>query len=120
MIHFLQEKLAYFLQFLFIYLLDIWACGVTLFVLLFDYCPFMAQTVPAIYLAIVNQPLEIPLFTYPRHYKEVLSGNQINEDDDRCSRTSPELFDLINGIMHKDPSRRFSLETIKSHPWMNK
>ncbi|KAG8267509.1 Calcium calmodulin-dependent protein kinase kinase 2 [Homalodisca vitripennis] len=77
---------------------DIWSLGVTLFSFVYGQVPFSAETVPALYHTIQNQPLIFP----PK------------------PSVSPELRDLIVKMLKKDPLERITLQDIKVHPWVTK
>lgn len=72
---------------------DVWALGVTLYYLIFGKCPFHGKSVPQIYERIQRQMLKFP--------REV----------------TPELKDLIQRMLEKNPSKRITIPEIKKHPW---
>ncbi|KAJ3313116.1 Kinesin-like protein kif22 [Boothiomyces sp. JEL0838] len=69
---------------------EIWALGVLLYTIVFGENPFHGNDD---ILAYNGRP------TYPR-------------------RTTPELENLIDNMLHPDPKRRFSLQRVKDHPWL--
>ncbi|ERN15961.1 hypothetical protein AMTR_s00175p00041650 [Amborella trichopoda] len=73
---------------------DVWALGVTLYCMTFGCYPFLGDTLQDTYDRIVNNPLHLP------------------EDMD------PELKDLLEGLLCKDPKQRFTLDAIVEHPWV--
>jgi len=75
---------------------DIWAMGVTIYVLLFGCVPFYGPGVMGIYRAILNHPLKVP------------------------ENTNPQLADFLQQILQKDPNKRFTIEQCKEHPWITK
>ncbi|KAH9288471.1 hypothetical protein KI387_032588 [Taxus chinensis] len=75
---------------------DVWAVGVTLYCMIFGCYPFIGETLQDTYDKIVNDELSIP------------------ED------TDPELTNLLEGILCKDPNKRMSLDTVARHPWVVK
>ncbi|KAJ8760085.1 hypothetical protein K2173_010941 [Erythroxylum novogranatense] len=75
---------------------DTWAAGVTLYFMLVGSCPFLGDSLPETYDKIVHSPLELP------------------EDLD------PELKDLVQSLLCKDPLQRISLNSVAEHPWMVK
>ena len=81
-------------------LTDIWACGVTLYMMLFGRTPFTAATLPDLYEAIANDALAFP------------------EDDDAFRDIPSEARDLLAGILEKDPAKRLSIDAIKAHPFV--
>ncbi|XP_020679185.1 serine/threonine-protein kinase GRIK1 [Dendrobium catenatum] len=75
---------------------DVWAVGVTLYCMIFGYCPFIGESLQETYDKIVNSPLHI------------------SEDLD------PELEELLRGLLCKDPSQRMTLESAARHPWLTR
>lgn len=76
--------------------IDIWALGVTLFVMLYGYLPFDGETFSEI--------------------KENITQKSPKFPDD----ADPIQIDLINKILCKDPNKRISLNEIRQHPFMEK
>lgn len=77
---------------------DIWALGATLYSLVHGNVPFIATSVPGVYENIKNEPLQFP----------------------PTSTISPELRDLIETMLDKDPQLRITLPQIKEHCWVTK
>ncbi|KAL7682610.1 putative protein kinase [Plasmopara halstedii] len=77
---------------------DIWACGVTLFMFVYGYPPFIAQTVTVLYNKIQNEIVKFPTRV----------GDRVIED---------ELIDLMQHMLEKDPTQRYTSQQIRSHPW---
>lgn len=77
---------------------DIWALGATLYSLVHGNVPFIATSVPGVYENIKNEPLQFP----------------------PTSTISPELKDLIETMLDKDPQLRITLPQIKEHCWVTK
>ncbi|XP_030504139.1 serine/threonine-protein kinase GRIK2 [Cannabis sativa] len=73
---------------------DTWAVGITLYCMILGQYPFLGETLQDTYEKIVNNPIILP-------------------DD-----MNPELKNLIEGILCKDPLQRLSLEAIAEHPWV--
>ena len=76
---------------------DIWACGVTLYMMIHKRYPFTGQSFPALYQSILNSG--------PLYDKE---------------KISPLLFDLLTKMLIKDPLKRITISEIKVHPWVTK
>ncbi|KAK9274306.1 hypothetical protein L1049_019120 [Liquidambar formosana] len=73
---------------------DTWAIGVTLYYMVVGCCPFIGDNIPDTYNEILNSPLSIP------------------------EELDPELKDLLQGLLCKDPMRRTSLDVVAEHPWV--
>ncbi|KAF8097448.1 hypothetical protein N665_0289s0035 [Sinapis alba] len=75
---------------------DIWSCGVVLFVLMAGYLPFHDRNVMAM-------------------YKKIYKG------DFRCPRWfSPELTRLLTRLLETNPERRFTFPEIMENSWFKK
>ncbi|KAK7400155.1 hypothetical protein VNO78_11355 [Psophocarpus tetragonolobus] len=75
---------------------DIWSCGVVLFVLMAGYLPFHDRNVMAM-------------------YKKIYRG------DFRCPRWfSPQLITLLSTLLDTNPHTRISIPQIMSNPWFKK
>lgn len=72
---------------------DIWACGVTLYCMVFASVPFIAESIMEIYDVIRNQPLQFP------------------------EGATPELCDLLCRMLDKNPESRITLGKVRKHPW---
>ncbi|EFC42555.1 predicted protein [Naegleria gruberi] len=76
------------------YASDIWAAGVTLFVMLYGRLPFFGPGILGMYNAILNDEPEIP------------------------ENIEPDLQDLLTRLFCKDPHRRITIKEIKEHAWI--
>ncbi len=74
---------------------DIWSAGVVLFALVCGYLPFEDPNTTNLYAKILKGTYVTPKFL------------------------SASIKDLIRRILNTDPSRRFTLDDIKTHPWFN-
>ena len=72
---------------------DIWAVGVTLYCFIFGRCPWESPNVLLLYRQIIHDPLELP---------ETLN---------------PDLADLLQRLLQKEPDRRIGIPEIREHPW---
>jgi [calcium/calmodulin-dependent protein kinase] kinase len=72
---------------------DIWAAGITLYILVYGYPPFGGDSYHEIYQSILNKQLEFP-----------------NIPD--------SLRDLFSRILDKNPETRIKLEQIQQHKWV--
>ena len=75
---------------------DIWACGVTLYLMIHKKYPFQNQSYPALYQQIQHSE--------PDYNKSI----------------SPLLLDLLKKLFIKDHLKRITLSEIKVHPWVTK
>ena len=80
---------------------DIWSCGVVLFVLLVGNTPW-------------DEPLE-------RSYEfDQYVRTNGRPDDELWHNLPSETLSLLRGIMRVDPKERFSLAEIRRHPWFTR
>ncbi|RHY27582.1 hypothetical protein DYB32_006682 [Aphanomyces invadans] len=73
---------------------DIWALGVTLYALLFGKLPYFSSDVTELFDMIQTVPVVVP------------------------EAASPELHELLLGLLEKDPTKRFKFNQIRVHPWV--
>ncbi|XP_022756102.1 serine/threonine-protein kinase GRIK1-like isoform X2 [Durio zibethinus] len=73
---------------------DTWAVGVTLYCMVLGKYPFLGETLQDTYDKIVNNPLILP--------------NDMN----------PELRNLLEGFLCKDPKQRMTLNAVAEHSWV--
>ena len=76
---------------------DVWSCGVIMYILLCGYPPFNGNTNTEIYNSIKNN---LPYF-HGEYWKEI----------------TPEAIDLLQNMLNKNPSKRFSAEKCLNHQW---
>ena len=74
---------------------DIWSSGVVLFALLCGYLPFEDPNTANLYKKILGGDYTIPKFL------------------------SADAKDILKGILNTDPSKRYTIEDIRKHPWFN-
>ncbi|XWS53822.1 hypothetical protein CRYUN_Cryun10bG0033100 [Craigia yunnanensis] len=77
---------------------DVWSCGVVLYIMLAGFPPFYGETVVEIFEAVLRGNLRFPV----RVFQSV----------------SPAVKDLLRKMLCKDVSRRFSAEQVLRHPWL--
>ncbi|XP_021645227.2 serine/threonine-protein kinase GRIK2 isoform X2 [Hevea brasiliensis] len=73
---------------------DTWAVGVTLYCMILGQYPFLGETLQDTYDKIVSNPLVLP--------------NEMN----------PQLKNLLEGLLCKDPKQRMTLDSVASHSWV--
>ena len=72
---------------------DLWALGVTLYVLLFGKLPFFGRNIFEIKKEVLNKPLTVP--------------------DSACAYTEH----LLERLLEKDPAKRITMDELKVHPF---
>lgn len=82
-------------------LVDIWSCGVVLFVLL-----------------VGNTPWDEPLDRSYEFYQYVTTNGR--PDDELWNNLPAETLSLLRGMMRVDPQERFSLSDVRRHPWFTR
>ncbi|CAO2824544.1 unnamed protein product [Amaranthus hypochondriacus] len=73
---------------------DTWAVGITLYCMIMGKFPFIGETLQETFDKIVNDPINLP-------------------DD-----LNPQLSDLLEGLLCKDPNQRLTLAMVGEHPWV--
>lgn len=73
---------------------DTWAVGVTLYCMILGQYPFLGETLQDTYEKIVNNPLVLP-------------------DD-----MNPQLKNLLEGLLCKEPNMRMTLKAVAEHSWV--
>lgn len=79
-------------------LVDIWSCGVVLFVLLVGNTPWDEPTAAS------------------WEFQEYV-GNRGHSSDDLWQKLPSPVLSLLRGMMNVDTTQRFSFQQIKAHPW---
>jgi serine/threonine protein kinase len=74
---------------------DIWSSGILLFAIVSGYLPFDDDNIQRLLQKIVYTEVKYPAFL------------------------SPQLVDLLQKMICKDPERRITLDMIKNHPWFS-
>lgn len=82
-------------------LVDIWSCGVVLFVLLVGNTPW-------------DEPLDR---SYEFHQYVTTNGRP---DDELWNNLPAETLSLLRGVMRVNPAERFSLSDVRRHPWFTR
>lgn len=93
---------------------DIWALGITLFLMIFGDYPFKSDGNVSVYEKIISG-----VFEFPENTVSTTSTSTATTSATATS-TSDDLKDLISGLLKKDISQRLTLEEIFDHPWITK
>lgn len=72
---------------------DVWACGITLYMMLYGRVPFMAKVLPLIYKKIQNDEVEYP--------------------DTKFGPLDPLAHDCLQLLLEKDPEKRPTIEQVR-------
>ena len=80
---------------------DIWSCGVVLFVLL-----------------VGNTPWDEPTMRSEEFKEYVQTGGHTT--DELWQQLPPEIISLLRGMLRLDPSTRFTLDEVRTHPWFTR
>jgi len=75
---------------------DIWSMGVTLYSIIFGRLPFENRVILELFDAIRNQDISLP------------------------TDCDPNLVDILQRLLEKDPSKRISMNAIREHPWVTR
>uniref|UniRef100_A0A803LDE2 Protein kinase domain-containing protein n=1 Tax=Chenopodium quinoa TaxID=63459 RepID=A0A803LDE2_CHEQI len=73
---------------------DTWAVGITLYCMIMGKFPFIGETLQDTYDKIVNDPIDLP------------------------ENINPQLRNLLEGLLCKDPDQRLTLNMVAEHPWV--
>lgn len=100
--------------------IDVWALGVTLYGMIFGRLPFFDVNEFAMYEKIAREEVFIPRLRLKgvEATATSLSFNKRADDVLEYEEIDEELRDLLQKLLHKQPSRRISLKDVKHHPWV--
>ncbi|KAL0209334.1 hypothetical protein RCL1_007274 [Eukaryota sp. TZLM3-RCL] len=73
---------------------DVWAVGITLYMMVFGKLPFDSNSIVDLFNSILSCDLVFP------------------------SDTDPLLVDLLRKLLAKDPTQRITIDSLKKHPWV--
>jgi len=90
--------------------LDLFACGVILFVMTFGYRPFQDALAEDDFYSLISRDLQ----------QEFWEKHAENSEYPKSLRPSTELKDLIFSLLAEDPKKRLGLAGVKAHEWFKK
>jgi [calcium/calmodulin-dependent protein kinase] kinase len=76
--------------------IDMWAAGITLYYFIHGCTPFKSRKIPQLYEQIKSEEIRLP------------------------KRLEPDLQDLLNGLLCRDPVRRLTVNEVITHSWVTK
>ncbi len=82
------------------YPIDLWSAGIALYIMLSGTLPFCTK----------NDLNEKDKFS--------LRNSIINSEFKPIENISNEALDLLNGLLRKDPKKRFKINDVLNHPWL--
>lgn len=89
---------------------DIWACGICLFALIFGYMPFSSEEdAPEDRINNLLSRIENGLYTIPTW--------KLGKDYVSMVEVSPDCIDIIDRLLCPDPEERITMQEILEHPW---
>ncbi|KZF25799.1 kinase-like protein [Xylona heveae TC161] len=110
--------------------IDVWALGVTLYAILFARLPFRAEDEFSLYKAICDDELVIPrrrlkaVDNRPTSRASSQARMAPRRPDKRLENEldyepiDPDLHDLLERLLEKDPMKRITLKEVKHHQWV--
>ena len=87
------------------FLVDLWSCGIALYMMLSGNIPFLYED---------ND--NISNENNRNHY--ILRYNIINNEPKQIEDISNEANDLIMGLLNKNPKKRYNINDVLNHPWL--
>jgi [calcium/calmodulin-dependent protein kinase] kinase len=76
--------------------IDMWAAGITLYYFIHGCTPFNSRKIPQLYEQIKSEVIRLP------------------------KRLEPDLQDLLNGLLCRDPVKRLTVNEVARHSWVTK
>ena len=87
-------------------LMDVWACGVTLYYCLFHSLPFHSTNPHQLYQLIVHQPLTFPPLP--------VASTHVDH------REWAQVCELVSGMLAKEAGQRMTLREVRQHAWVTR
>ena len=84
---------------------DIWAAGIALYIMLSGQLPFNIK----------NEKINS---SKKNVNNKILHFNIIHQQPKPIEKITDEAKDLLNGLLNKNPMKRFTIEEILNHPWL--
>ena len=88
---------------------DIWACGITLYIMLSGTLPFNLNN---------KSNDELSLKEIKKKDNTDLQIQIINFNPKKIKKISDEANNLLNGLLNKNPEKRLTCNEILNHPWL--
>ena len=96
------------------YPVDIWSAGIALYIML-------SGTLPFSYKNNIKEKNEMNnSLSLSNNNNYELQYSIIHKSPKKIKKISSEARDLLQGLLNKDPNKRFTIEEILNHPWLKK